>query len=166
MRSPGKYPCIELVSIVVGTMALLAVYMTVLASYIFAYQWSLASTPKSWPRRGRHIRALWRFKRSVSWHATVNSEIYEVFISYSRADGRHAVELDSALRGNGLRPFFDRRGLVAGRPWLRELEQVINTAKAAIVLTGPRGLGNTQQYERELALIRQAKDPAFPVVPA
>jgi hypothetical protein len=43
---------------------------------------------------------------------------------------------------------------------------VINTAKAAIVLTGPRGFGNTQQYERELALIRQAKDPAFPVVPA
>ena len=55
---------------------------------------------------------------------------------------------------------------MAGRPPLRELEQVFDTAKAAIVLIGPRGLGSTQQYERELALIRQAKDPAFPVVPA
>ena len=57
-------------------------------------------------------------------------------------------------------------GLVAGRPPLRELEQVFDTAKAAIVLIGPRGLGSTQQYERELALIRQAKEPAFPVGPA
>jgi hypothetical protein len=37
--------------------------------------------------------------------------------------------------------------------------------KAAIVLIGPRGLGNTQQYERELAFVRQTRDPAFPVVP-
>ena len=33
------------------------------------------------------------------------------------------------------------------------------------MLIGPRGLGNTQQYERELALVRQTRDPAFPVVP-
>ena len=33
------------------------------------------------------------------------------------------------------------------------------------MLIGPRGLGNTQQYERELALVRQSRDPAFPVVP-
>ena len=34
-----------------------------------------------------------------------------------------------------------------------------------IVLIGPRGLGNTQQYERELAFVRQTRDPAFRVVP-
>jgi TPR repeat protein len=33
------------------------------------------------------------------------------------------------------------------------------------VLVGPRGLGNTQQYERELAFVRQTRDPAFPIVP-
>ena len=33
------------------------------------------------------------------------------------------------------------------------------------MLIGPRGLGNTQQYERELALVRQSRDPTFPVVP-
>ena len=33
------------------------------------------------------------------------------------------------------------------------------------MLIGPRGLGNTQQYERELAFFRQTRDPAFPVVP-
>jgi energy-coupling factor transporter ATP-binding protein EcfA2 len=96
---------------------------------------------------------------------TVASEAYDVFVSYSRADWRHAADIDSTLRAKGLRPFFDRRNLAPGLPWVRALEQTIGSAKAAIVLIGPRGLGNTQQYERDLALIRQTRDPAFSVVP-
>jgi TIR domain len=96
---------------------------------------------------------------------TAANETYDVFVSYSRTDGRHAAEIDSFLRGKGLKSFFDRRSLTAGLPWLRGLEQAINAAKAVVVLIGPRGLGNTQQYERDLALIRQTRDPAFPVVP-
>ena len=92
-------------------------------------------------------------------------DTYDVFVSYSRADGRHAAEIDSVLRDKGLKTFFDRRNLAAGLPWVRALEQAIGAAKAAIVLIGPRGLGNTQQYERELAFVRQTRDPAFPVVP-
>jgi hypothetical protein len=60
---------------------------------------------------------------------------------------------------------ISRNDLAPGLPWLQALEQVIGAAKATIVLIGPRGLGNTQQYERDLALIRQAHDPAFPVDP-
>ena len=92
-------------------------------------------------------------------------ESYDVFISYSRTDARWAVDIDSALRQKGLLTFFDRRNLVAGLPWVRALEQTIGAAKAVIVLIGPTGLGNTQQYERELAFVRQTSSPAFPVVP-
>jgi len=95
----------------------------------------------------------------------VASDTYDVFVSYSRADGRHAAEIDSVLRDKGLKTFFDRRNLAAGLPWVRALEQAICAAKAAILLIGPRGLGNTQQYERELAFVRQTRDPDFPVVP-
>ena len=84
----------------------------------------------------------------------METETYDVFVSYSRADGRHAADIDSALRSKGLRPFFDRRNLAPGLPWVRALEQAIGAAKAAVVLIGPRGLGNTQQYERELAFAR------------
>jgi hypothetical protein len=96
---------------------------------------------------------------------TAANEAYDVFVSYSRADGRHAAEIDAFLRTEELRSFFDRRSLAPGLPWVRALEQAIKAAKAVIVLIGPRGLGNTQQYERDLALIRQTRDPAFPVVP-
>jgi formylglycine-generating enzyme required for sulfatase activity len=96
---------------------------------------------------------------------TAAVETYDVFISYSRADGRHAKEIDSVLRDNGLRPFFDRRNLDAGLPWVRALEEAIGSAKTAMVLIGPSGFGNTQQYERELAIIRQTHEPAFRVIP-
>ena len=93
------------------------------------------------------------------------SEAYDVFVSYSRLDGRHAAEIDSILRAKGLKPFFDRRNLAPGLPWVRALEQAIGAAKAVLVLIGPRGLGNTQQYERDLAIIRQTRDPSLPIVP-
>jgi WD40 repeat protein/energy-coupling factor transporter ATP-binding protein EcfA2 len=95
----------------------------------------------------------------------VANATYDVFVSYSRADTRHAADIDSILRAKGLKSFFDRRNLAPGLPWVRALEQAIGAAKAAIVLIGPCGLGNTQQYERDLALIRQTRDAAFPVVP-
>jgi hypothetical protein len=96
---------------------------------------------------------------------TAANETYDVFVSYSRADTRHAQDIDSVLHNKGLKSFFDRRNLAPGRPWVRALEQSIGAAKTAIVLIGPRGFGNTQQYERELAIIRQTREPDFRVIP-
>jgi hypothetical protein len=93
------------------------------------------------------------------------TEPYDVFVSYSRADLRHAADIDAVLRAKGLKSFFDRRNLAPGLRWVPALEQSIAAAKAAIVLIGPHGFGNTQQYERDLAIFRQTRDPTFPVVP-
>jgi hypothetical protein len=41
----------------------------------------------------------------------VTNDTYDVFVSYSRGDWRHAAEIDSTLRAKGLKPFFDRRNL-------------------------------------------------------
>ena len=85
---------------------------------------------------------------------TAANETYDVFVSYSRADTRHAQDIDSVLRASGLKSFFDRRSLGVGLPWIPALESAIGEAKAAIVLIGPHGFGNTQQYERQAAIIR------------
>src|SRR5262249_30899638 len=92
------------------------------------------------------------------------NETYDVFVSYSRADSLHAKDIDSALSANGLKSFFDRRNLDPGLPWVRALEKAIGAARSAIVLIGPNGFGNTQQYERELAVIRQTREPDFRVI--
>jgi hypothetical protein len=95
----------------------------------------------------------------------VGNETYDVFISYSREDSYHATKIDSILRDKGLRTFFDRRNLEPGLPWVRALGNAIDSAKSAIILIGPSGFGNTQQYERELAIIRQTREPKFRVLP-
>ncbi len=96
---------------------------------------------------------------------SVAGEAYDVFVSYARADSRHAADIDSVLRAKGLKSFFDRRDLAPGLPWIAALEQAIGAARAVIVLIGPRGLGNTQHYECDLAIVRQSRDPSFHVVP-
>jgi WD40 repeat protein len=95
----------------------------------------------------------------------VGEEAYDVFISYATADWRHAADIDSVLGTRNLTSFFDRRNLRPGLPWVRGLEKALNAAKAALILIGPHGLGNTQQYERDLAVYRQSRDPSFPIVP-
>jgi tetratricopeptide (TPR) repeat protein len=103
---------------------------------------------------------------TIDWRdLALQTESFDVFVSYARVDGRHAADVDSLLRARGLTSFFDRRNLQPGLPWVRGLEKALNAAKAAVILIGSHGLGNTQQYERDLAIIRQTRAPSFPIVP-
>src|SRR5271170_2752226 len=83
-----------------------------------------------------------------------SDDAYDVFISYAHSDG-----------AQGLTTFFDRSALRLGLRWIPALEEAIGRSKAVAILVGPHGIGNTQQYERELALVRQTGEPAFPVIP-
>jgi energy-coupling factor transporter ATP-binding protein EcfA2 len=94
-----------------------------------------------------------------------SGDAYDVFVSYARSDGAAAAELNSWLRDQGLSTFFERNELRPGLRWLPALEDAIGRSKAVVILVGKGGIGNTQQYERELALIRQTGDPKFPVIP-
>jgi energy-coupling factor transporter ATP-binding protein EcfA2 len=92
---------------------------------------------------------------------------YDVFLSYAHSDRAAAAELNGWLAVQGVSTFFDRNKLRPGIPWMTALEEAIATSKAAAILIGPHGLGNTQQYEREFALVQQARSPdrSFPVIP-
>ncbi|VFU10524.1 conserved protein of unknown function [Methylocella tundrae] len=90
---------------------------------------------------------------------------YDVFLSYARSDGAAAAELNGWLSAQGLRTFFDRSELRPGLRWIPALEDAIGQSDAVAILVGPHGIGNAQQYERELALVRQMRDDGFPVIP-
>src|ERR1700722_5495288 len=94
-----------------------------------------------------------------------SGDAYDVFLSYARSDGDAAAELNGWLTTQGLRIFFDRSELHPGLRWVPALEDAIGRSKAVAILVGPHGIGNTQQYERELALIRQTGEQNFPVIP-
>jgi energy-coupling factor transporter ATP-binding protein EcfA2 len=90
---------------------------------------------------------------------------YDVFLSYARRDGGSAAELNDWLRACGLHTFFDRSELRPGLRWIPALEDAIGRSNAVAILVGRHGIGNTQQYERELALVRQTQEDGFPVIP-
>jgi hypothetical protein len=95
----------------------------------------------------------------------MGSDVYDVFVSYARSDEAVAAELNRWLCAQGLRTFFDRSALRPGLRWIPALEDAIERSHAIIILVGKHGIGNTQQYERELALARQSHEPSLPVIP-
>lgn len=89
----------------------------------------------------------------------------DVFVSYNSKDHVQVVEVAEGLSALGLRPFLDRWDLEPGVRWRPELERVLASCGAVLVMLGPQGLGVVQEREVDVALRRQDKDPRFPVVP-
>jgi WD40 repeat protein len=89
----------------------------------------------------------------------------DVFVSFSSADRASAQALDSSLQKLGLRTFLNTRDMPSGVPWIDALEGAVDKSRAVALLLGRWGLDNGQHYERTLALIRQSREPDFPVVP-
>jgi WD40 repeat protein/energy-coupling factor transporter ATP-binding protein EcfA2 len=94
-----------------------------------------------------------------------SGDAYDVFVSYAHSDGDVAAELNGWLGAQGFSTFFDRSELRPGLRWVPALEEAIGRSRAVVILVGPHGIGNTQQYERELALVRQTGEQNFPVIP-
>lgn len=90
---------------------------------------------------------------------------FDVFFSYSTRDHAAVERVARALTDGGLRVFLDRWYLTPGRPWPQALERTLDACNAVAVFIGAEGLGHWQQRERDLALDRQARNPAFPVIP-
>jgi hypothetical protein len=89
----------------------------------------------------------------------VADEAYNVFVSYAdrgpaTRGGYRFSSADFEVQVL-LRPAQSSASPAVGS-WL---EKALNAAKAAIILAGPHGLGNIQQYERDLAVCRQSRDP-------
>jgi len=94
-----------------------------------------------------------------------NQHQFDLFLSYHWRDREVVEPLAYRLREQELSVFLDRWYLVPGQRWQIALEKVLLSCRAAAVLIGPDGLGSWQQREKELALDRQAREEAFPVIP-
>src|SRR5262249_31897894 len=90
---------------------------------------------------------------------------YDVFFSYHWQDRVEAEQIAHALQDRDLRVFLDRWYLTPGLSWVDRLATALNSCGAVAVLIGPHGLGRWQQRESDLALERQARESAFPVIP-
>ncbi|MCC7375536.1 MAG: TIR domain-containing protein [Verrucomicrobiales bacterium] len=89
----------------------------------------------------------------------------DVFLSYNSRDRAIVEEIANRLAGLQVRPFFDRWDLPPGLRWRHELEVALAECRSVAVCLGPEGLGEVQKREVDVALQRQYRDAAFPVIP-
>ncbi len=89
---------------------------------------------------------------------------FDVFLSHNSRDKPMVRELAEALRGRGLRVWFDEWELVPGRPWQEAIEEVIETVGSAAVLVGKDGLGPWEIPEMR-ACLSECTKRGLPVIP-
>src|ERR1700732_4242795 len=95
-----------------------------------------------------------------------------LFLSHSGADTEAAkalkkrIEDSPAAREAGLKVWFDKDDLRAGKSWQSQLAATIEKeADAFAVLLGARGVVNWVEAEIEVALSRATTSPKFPFIP-
>ncbi len=95
-----------------------------------------------------------------------------LFLSHSGSDTEAAralkrrIEDSPAARGAGLKVWFDKDDLRAGKSWQNQLADTIDKeADAFAVLLGARGVVNWVEAEVEVALSRATTSPKFPFIP-
>src|SRR5437588_7226447 len=75
------------------------------------------------------------------------TEAFDVFLSYNRQDTGPVRDINSKLKGAGIRTWFDEEQLPLGTPWQDELDRQIGHVRAACVFVGESGLGPWQHSE-------------------
>ena len=89
----------------------------------------------------------------------------DAFLSYDARDRELVLEVAAGLEASGVTVFVDRWHLTVGLPWQNALEEALRHCRAVLVFVGANGLGPWQQRERDLALLRQATESGFQVIP-
>jgi nucleotide-binding universal stress UspA family protein len=92
------------------------------------------------------------------------ADIFDVFLSYNRADQSAVEKIAKELKKLGIRPWFDEWQLRPGFPWQDELERQIESIKAAAVFVGKQGVGPWQDLEQD-AFLREFRKRRCPVIP-
>jgi WD40 repeat protein len=95
-----------------------------------------------------------------------------LFLSHAGSDTESAralaerIESCPEAREHGLRVWFDKRDLLAGKGWQEQLEHALEHKSTAFaVYVGSKGIINWVESEIRVALSRARTNPAYPFIP-
>jgi hypothetical protein len=100
----------------------------------------------------------------VTHRPLIKNGSFDVFLSHNSKDKPTARQLANALQVRGLRVWLDEEQLMPGRHWQEALEEIIQTARTAVVLVGQDGLGPWEIPEIRACLSQFVKR-GLPVIP-
>ncbi|HEY6272508.1 MAG TPA: TIR domain-containing protein [Terriglobales bacterium] len=90
---------------------------------------------------------------------------YDAFLSYAHDDAKAVEQVDSQLRNQGVKTFFDPRDIAPGEDWEAGTSAAMAASKAIVVFVGPSGSGPWQNQESLAALETYAKDVSKRIIP-
>jgi hypothetical protein len=83
---------------------------------------------------------------------------FHVFLCHNSRDKPIVREIDRKLRDQGILPWMDEKGILAGDRFPKALEKAIDEAPVVAVMIGPHGVGRWQEQEYYVALQRSIED--------
>ena len=86
----------------------------------------------------------------------------DIFISYSRKDSAHAIELAERLRADGMDVWIDQRGIVGAEKWATEIVEGIRACSTFIILLSSNSI-ESENVLRELSLASEKRKRVLPV---
>jgi len=86
----------------------------------------------------------------------------DIFISYSRKDSVHALELAERLRAGGMGVWIDQKGIVGAEQWATEIVQGIRACSTFIILLSPDSV-ISENVLKELSLASEKRKRILPV---
>jgi TolB-like protein/Flp pilus assembly protein TadD len=86
----------------------------------------------------------------------------DVFISYSRKDSAHALELAEKLRASGVEIWIDKRGIEGAEHWAKEIAEGIRSCSTFLILLSPQSVVS-EHVLRELSLAVEKRKRILPV---
>ncbi|MDP4199564.1 MAG: TIR domain-containing protein [Bacteroidota bacterium] len=86
----------------------------------------------------------------------------DIFISYSRKDSGHAVELADRLRARGFDVWIDQHGIEVATQWSKQIVEAIETCRAFLLLLSPASLAS-RNVVRELSIASECERRILPV---
>ena len=89
---------------------------------------------------------------------------FDVFISHNSKDKPAVIQLAKKLKAQGLKVWLDIWELRPGHSWQEEVEKIIASTRAAVVLVGRDGFGPWQEAEMQ-ALLQEFTQRKLPVIP-
>jgi WD40 repeat protein len=93
------------------------------------------------------VEELSRQKRLAVFAERERGDEYHVFLCHNSKDKRDVRILARQLRAQGILPWLDEEGILAGQQFAPELERVIDTVRSVAVIIGPHSLGRWQKQE-------------------
>lgn len=94
----------------------------------------------------------------VQGTARALATVFDVFISYNRADRVAVKELATLLTDNQIRVWLDEWNLVPGEAWQPEIEKILQKCRSIAVVAGPSGLSAWQREEMRAAIVRRVSE--------